>query len=181
VARVSIVRRHAWEQARRSRSICRTGPRSRADTRPRRNCRRRRFPPTRPSFVRLAASAPNCLGRKKYDLSAPNLTIMGCVAATVSLLRAFAGTREMAIKSGVICGRRTMRHFLALATILAATLGVLFVAISYHEASAQTRVTCSQARSNCGTQRICQKRYEACMETGCWTVSLLKKCGYEKR
>jgi hypothetical protein len=74
-----------------------------------------------------------------------------------------------------------MGHFLALATILAATLAVLFVAISYNEASAQLRVTCSQARSNCGTQRICQKRYEECMETGCWTVPLLKKCGYEKR
>jgi hypothetical protein len=74
-----------------------------------------------------------------------------------------------------------MGHFLALATILAATLAVLSVAISYNEASAQLRVTCSQARSNCGTQRICQKRYEACMETGCWTLPLLKKCGYEKR
>jgi hypothetical protein len=119
---------------------------------------------------------------KKYDSKySQSLLLSGCVAATVSLLRAFASKREMAIKLGVICGRRTMGHFLALATILAATLAVLFVAISYNEASAQLRVTCSQARSNCGTQRICQKRYEACMETGCWTVPLLKKCGYEKR
>jgi hypothetical protein len=28
---------------------------------------------------------------------------------------------------------------------------------------------------------VCQRRYEACMETGCWTVTLVKRCGYEKR
>jgi hypothetical protein len=25
-----------------------------------------------------------------------------------------------------------------------------------------------------------QRRYDACMETGCWTVGLIKRCGYEK-
>jgi len=74
-----------------------------------------------------------------------------------------------------------MAHFFALAIILGATSGVLLVAMPYNEASAQLRITCSQARSNCGTLQICQKRYEACMETGCWTVARLKKCGYQKR
>src|SRR5262245_46885536 len=32
-------------------------------------------------------------------------------------------------------------------------------AISYSEAPAQQRATCSQARSQCGTQRVCQRRY----------------------
>jgi hypothetical protein len=62
-----------------------------------------------------------------------------------------------------------------------AMLSVPFVAIFYNEASAQQRATCSQARLHCGTQRVCQRRYEACMRTGCWTVVLVKRCGYEKR
>lgn len=66
-------------------------------------------------------------------------------------------------------------------TILVAVLSVPFVAMSYNEASAQERATCSQARAHCGTQRVCQRRYEACMETGCWTVTLVRRCGYEKR
>ena len=74
-----------------------------------------------------------------------------------------------------------MSHFFVFGTVLAATLSVPFVAISYNEASAQEPPTCSQARSYCGKQRICQKRFEACMQTGCWTVGLLKKCGYQKR
>jgi len=66
-------------------------------------------------------------------------------------------------------------------TALVAALGVVFVAMSRNEAPAQERATCSQARAHCGTQRVCQRRYEACMETGCWTVTLVKRCGYEKR
>jgi hypothetical protein len=66
-------------------------------------------------------------------------------------------------------------------TILVAVLSVPFVAMSYNEAWAQERATCSQARAHCGTQRVCQRRYEACMETGCWTVTLVRRCGYEKR
>ena len=65
--------------------------------------------------------------------------------------------------------------------IVVAALSVPFVAVSYNESSAQERATCSQARAHCGTQRVCQRRYEACMETGCWTVTLVRRCGYEKR
>jgi hypothetical protein len=64
-------------------------------------------------------------------------------------------------------------------TVVAAILSVPFAASSYSEASAQQRATCSQARLHCGTQRVCQRRYEACMETGCWTGGLVKRCGYE--
>jgi hypothetical protein len=66
-------------------------------------------------------------------------------------------------------------------TVLVTVLSAPFVAMSYNEASAQERATCSQARAHCGTQRVCQRRYEACMETGCWTVTLVRRCGYEKR
>src|SRR6266550_777098 len=31
---------------------------------------------------------------------------------------------------------------------------------------AQERATCSQARAHCGTQRVCQKRFDNCMQTG---------------
>jgi hypothetical protein len=72
-----------------------------------------------------------------------------------------------------------MTHFV-FRTILATTLSVPFAAISYSEAPAQQRATCSQARSHCGTQPACQRRYEVCMETGCWAVGLVKRCGYEK-
>src|SRR5262249_38799726 len=54
-----------------------------------------------------------------------------------------------------------------------------FLAISYNAAAAQERGTCSQARSQCGTQPVCQRRYQACMETGCWIVGPLKRCGYQ--
>jgi hypothetical protein len=74
-----------------------------------------------------------------------------------------------------------MAHFVALRTVLAAALSVPLVAMSYDEASAQQQVTCSQALSVCGRQPVCQRRYKACLETGCWTVSILKKCGYDKR
>ena len=66
-------------------------------------------------------------------------------------------------------------------TVLVAALGLPFVAMFQSEAWAQERATCSQARAHCGTQRVCQRRYEACMETGCWTVTVVRRCGYEKR
>jgi hypothetical protein len=69
---------------------------------------------------------------------------------------------------------------LVFGAVLAAMLSAPLVTMSYNEASAQQRATCSQARSHCGTQRVCQRRYDACMETGCWSVGLVKRCGYEK-
>jgi hypothetical protein len=72
-----------------------------------------------------------------------------------------------------------MTHFIFL-TILVTMLSVPFAAITYSQASAQQRATCSQARSLCGTQPVCKRRYDSCMETGCWTVGLVKRCGYEK-
>src|ERR1700756_1487337 len=72
--------------------------------------------------------------------------------------------------------RDFMAHFVFPA--VAVILSVPFVAISYNAAAAQERGTCSQARSQCGTQPVCQRRYQACMETGCWTVGPLKRCGY---
>jgi hypothetical protein len=79
-----------------------------------------------------------------------------------------------------LVGREIMIR-LAVGTVLVAVLSVPLVAMSYNEAAAQERATCSQARSQCGTQRVCQRRYDACMETGCWNVVLVKRCGYEKR
>ena len=67
------------------------------------------------------------------------------------------------------------------ATALAAVLGMPLLAMSYGGASAQERATCSQARAQCGTQRVCQRRFDSCMQTGCWTVVMVKRCGYEKR
>ena len=64
---------------------------------------------------------------------------------------------------------------------LAPMLSVPVVAISDHGAWAQERATCSQALSSCGTQRVCQRRYQACMRTGCWTALLVQRCGYVKR
>ena len=73
-----------------------------------------------------------------------------------------------------------MAHF-AFVTVLVVMLSVPFVAISCVEARAQERETCSQARSHCGIQRVCQRRYESCMQTGCWTVGLVKRCGYQQQ
>ena len=56
-----------------------------------------------------------------------------------------------------------MPHFV-FRPLLIAMLSVPIVTISY-EALAQQRATCSQARSLCGKQPVCQRRYEACMET----------------
>jgi hypothetical protein len=67
------------------------------------------------------------------------------------------------------------------ASVLVAMLGVALLAVSWGAAWAQERATCSQARAHCGKQRVCDKRFETCMQTGCWTVVLVKRCGYEKR
>jgi hypothetical protein len=72
-----------------------------------------------------------------------------------------------------------MAHFV-FRTALATILSVPFAAISFSEAPAQQRATCSQARSHCGAQPVCQRRYDSCLATGCWTVGLIKRCGYEK-
>jgi hypothetical protein len=72
-----------------------------------------------------------------------------------------------------------MVRFVLVAT-LAAVLSVLTVVIPHNDASAQQRATCSQARSACGTQRICRERYQECMRTGCWAARLVKRCGYTK-
>jgi hypothetical protein len=63
--------------------------------------------------------------------------------------------------------------------VLAAMLALL--AVTWGAAWAQERATCSQARAHCGTQRVCQRRFDNCMQTGCWTVVMVKRCGYEKR
>jgi hypothetical protein len=69
----------------------------------------------------------------------------------------------------------------AFRTVLAIILSLPLVAIACSEAPAQERATCSQARSSCGKRPVCQRRHDACIETGCWTVGLIKRCGYEKR
>jgi GH24 family phage-related lysozyme (muramidase) len=56
-----------------------------------------------------------------------------------------------------------MAHFV-FGTVLVAMLSAPFVAISCSEASAQDRETCLQARSHCGKQPVCQRRYEACLQ-----------------
>jgi len=48
-----------------------------------------------------------------------------------------------------------MAHFV-FGTALAVMLSMQFLAISYNAAAAQERGTCSQARSQCGTQPVCQ-------------------------
>jgi len=70
---------------------------------------------------------------------------------------------------------------LIVAIALVAVLGLPLLAMFSGKASAQQRATCSQARAHCGTQKVCQRRFENCMETGCWTVGLVKRCGYEKQ
>jgi hypothetical protein len=73
-----------------------------------------------------------------------------------------------------------MARFLV-ATALVGMLVAPLLVLSYGEAAAQQRSTCSQALAHCGKQRVCLRRFENCMETGCWTVVLVKRCGYEKR
>jgi hypothetical protein len=58
---------------------------------------------------------------------------------------------------------------------------IAFLTLAWGAAGAQERATCSQARAHCGTQRVCQRRFDNCMQTGCWTVVMVKRCGYEKR
>jgi predicted transglutaminase-like cysteine proteinase len=71
---------------------------------------------------------------------------------------------------------------LIVSIVLVAMLAMLaLLAVPWGAAWAQERATCSQARAHCGTQRVCQRRFDTCMQTGCWTVVLVKRCGYEKR
>jgi hypothetical protein len=56
-----------------------------------------------------------------------------------------------------ISGDNAMAHFI-FRIVLATILSVPLVAISYSEAPAQQRATCSQARSSCGTQRRAYKK-----------------------
>jgi hypothetical protein len=65
---------------------------------------------------------------------------------------------------------------------LALMLGAPLIVFSHDAAFAeQQRATCSQARTACGTRRICQERYEECLRSGCWAVPLVKRCGYAKQ
>ena len=75
--------------------------------------------------------------------------------------------------------RRSLRH-LALFPVVGAA-GLLLVLPVSDDASAAPRLTCSRALKACGTPRVCQSRYQACLETGCWTVWRVKRCGYERR
>jgi len=73
-----------------------------------------------------------------------------------------------------------MARLFAFGAVLAA-LSPPLVAMSWNEAAAEQQFTCSEAKANCGGQRVCQRRFEACLETGCWKVGIFKKCGYEKK
>jgi hypothetical protein len=76
--------------------------------------------------------------------------------------------------------RQRMRP-MVLALPLAVMLGLMFLVTSYQEAFAQQRTTCSRARDACGRQPICYARFRDCLETGCWAVWKLRRCGYQKR
>ena len=67
------------------------------------------------------------------------------------------------------------------AALVAGGLGTLLVLVSSDAALAAQRLTCSRALQACGKQRICQQRFQDCMETGCWTVWRVRRCGYERR
>jgi hypothetical protein len=78
-------------------------------------------------------------------------------------------------------GLKIMSH-LGLGKVFVAALGLAFLTIPHNEAYAQKQqATCSWARSLCGRQPVCQRRYEACIRTGCWAVWRLRKCGYAKQ
>jgi len=65
--------------------------------------------------------------------------------------------------------------------MVATMLCAVLVAISYDEPQAQQRMSCTQARAACGKQPVCQRRYETCMQTGCWRSAILRRCGYIQR
>jgi hypothetical protein len=69
---------------------------------------------------------------------------------------------------------------LVVALVLAGSGGLL-APIASGEANAAQRATCSRALQACGKPRVCQSRYQACLETGCWTVWRVRRCGYERR
>ena len=67
------------------------------------------------------------------------------------------------------------------AALVVGGIGVLLVLAWSDTALATQRLTCSRALQACGKQRICQTRFQTCMETGCWTVWRVRRCGYERR
>jgi hypothetical protein len=67
------------------------------------------------------------------------------------------------------------------AALVAGSIGALLALASSDSALAAQRLTCSRALQACGKQRICQTRFQACMETGCWAVWRVRRCGYERR
>lgn len=76
--------------------------------------------------------------------------------------------------------RRLLRPAVSLPLVGAA--GLLLVLTSSVEANAAVqRLTCSRALQACGKPRICQSRYQVCLETGCWKVGPIRRCGYERR
>src|SRR5262249_16588436 len=85
-----------------------------------------------------------------------------------------------AAKIGHLRREKEVMTYLVFGGVLAAMLSLPFVAMSSNEASAQQRATCSQAPSHSATQPVSQTPYDAWIETGCWKVGLIKRCGYEK-
>jgi hypothetical protein len=75
--------------------------------------------------------------------------------------------------------REFMAHFV-FGTTLAVVLSVPFVAISYNAASAQagnllaSTVTLRQAAG-------LPKAVRGLLQTGCWTVGPVKRCGYQQQ
>jgi hypothetical protein len=63
-------------------------------------------------------------------------------------------------------------------SVVVAALGL--TAIS--ESHAQGTPTCSQGRQSCmrtgGEKQVCQQRYQACLQSGCWMGYQVQKCGY---
>jgi hypothetical protein len=57
-------------------------------------------------------------------------------------------------------------NWLSLTTLMG-VLACLWLVMSYNDAHAQQRATCSEARFSCGRQRVCEQRYRDCLQTGC--------------
>jgi hypothetical protein len=89
--------------------------------------------------------------------------------------------RRNAITTGGPISSLRRRVFRIGPALLAGTFGVMLLLAPHDEARAQQRATCLRALQACGKQRICQARYRDCLETGCWTVWRVRRCGYQKR
>src|SRR5215471_8341409 len=59
---------------------------------------------------------------------------------------------------------------------LACVIVVDFVMAADGAWAAVERASCSQARTACGTRKLCEDRYQACLQTGCWATRLIKRC-----